>query len=265
MPMPLSATSSRDDAVRAVVARAHARCAAPSAVAARGAGRDRVVEHVDDRALDALAIERQARQARVGVEREVDLAMPLAEEHQRLLDQRVQVLRRVLAGRQAREGRELVHQRLQLLDLLDDRARALVEERRRRSFSCVGVALAQALRRELDRRERILDLVRDAARDLAPRLHALRPRSDLGDVLEEEQSAERLAGLVAQHASPVSTSVEHRGRRRAASAGARRGRRRRRARRRRAARRSARAPAARSERGEDRRRQSRPMHRRRDR
>src|SRR5262249_11650030 len=114
-----------------------------------------------------------------------------------LLDERVQVLRRVLARGQTREGGKLVDERLQLLDLADDRSRALLEELAV-LLELLGVALVETLRRQLDRRERILDLVGDTTRALPPRLHALH-LDDLGDVLAEEEDAERLAGGVAQH------------------------------------------------------------------
>src|SRR5256885_36147 len=159
---------------------------APAGLGARG---HRVVEQVEQRALDPLAVQLELGQLGRGIEREGDLAMALAEEDERLLDQTVQVLRRVRGRGQAREGRELVHQGLQLVDLLDDGARALVEHGAL-GAEAGGVAAAEPLCRELDRRERVLDLVRDAARDLSPRLHALHAQ-EMAHVLEEEDQAAR--------------------------------------------------------------------------
>src|SRR2546428_18748 len=142
---------------------------------------------VEQRALDPLAVQLELGQLGRGIEREGDLAMALAEEDERLLDQTVQVLRRVRGRGQAREGRELVHQGLQLVDLLDDGARALVEHGAL-GAEAGGVAAAEPLCRELDRRERVLDLVRDATRDLSPRLHALHAQG-MAHLLEEEDHA----------------------------------------------------------------------------
>src|SRR5262249_32994047 len=94
------------------------------AVGARGNG---VVQHVDQRAFDPLAVEHQRRHVRVGTHIETDLAVPFAKQHDGLVDETVQILGAMAPGRQAREARKLVHQRLQVLHLLDDRPRALLE------------------------------------------------------------------------------------------------------------------------------------------
>src|SRR6266403_5830814 len=116
----------RHDAHPAVIARADVDARLDAV--RRRQRRDGVVEHVDDGALDALAVEREERQRRIGIEAETNVPMPFLEQQHRLLDDRIQVFGRVLARRHAGERRELVHQRLQLLDLRDDRARALLEE-----------------------------------------------------------------------------------------------------------------------------------------
>ena len=170
------------------VAHLDARPLVRAASRSRAARRDGVVEHVDDRALHALAIELEHAAGRRSASNAKSISRCASRKSTSASSTSAfRSLRRVLGRRHAREGGELVHQVLQLLDLLDDRARALVEHRRRPRCSWCAVAPAQALRRELDRRERVLDLVRDPARDLAPRLHAL-DAQQMRDVLEEEHA-----------------------------------------------------------------------------
>ena len=154
------------------------------------------MEDVDDRALHALAIELKLGEVGLRDEDEVDLAVAFAEEDECLLDDRVEVLRRVLAGRHPGEGGELVHEHLQLLHLLDDRAGALVEHGAA-VVELAGVAAAEPLGGELDGRQGVLDLVGNAPRHLAPRFHAL-DAEEVRHFLEEDYEALRAAGIVEQ-------------------------------------------------------------------
>src|SRR5690606_7839320 len=100
---------------------------------------------------------------------ELDVAVPLAEQHERRLYDLPEVIGGYLDGRQPRERREFVDQPLQLLDLSDDRVRTLGENGALLRPELVSISLLQPLRRELNRRQWVLDLMRDSPRDFTPR------------------------------------------------------------------------------------------------
>ena len=152
---------------------------------------DRVVDEVEDRALDVVGVHLEEGQVPHVPCRERDARVRLAVERDHGVDERADVGRPRRQDGHPREARELVDETLEAVHLLDDRLRALGDELQLLAGAPSQPA-PEALGRQLDGGERVLDLVGDALGDLPPGRDTL-GLQELGEVVEDDDRARILA------------------------------------------------------------------------